>query len=111
MSSVEFLCQMIPKIGIASYSGKSSVIVDSQYEKGLTRHLQEAGLRVLDIVPCARRILSFNWKGNEMIPVLDPSLEKTSEVWIKLDDPHQAVGGAVGSWFAKELQKNSSPKD
>jgi hypothetical protein len=94
---------MIPKIGIASYSGKSSVIVDSQHEQGLTEHLQEAGLRVLDRVSCDRRILGFNWKDNEMVPVIDPSLENTSEVWITLEDPHHKIGEVVGLWFAKGI--------
>jgi hypothetical protein len=95
--------QMIPKIGVASYAGKSSVIVDSRYQKSLTAHLQEAGLKVLDTVPCDRRILGFHWEGNEMVPVIDPSLEKTSEVWIKLEDPDRKAGEAIGSWFGKEL--------
>jgi hypothetical protein len=83
---------MIPKIGIASFSGRSSVIVDGRYEKSLAEHFKEAGLFVRDVVPCDRRILGFNWEGSEMVPVIDPSLEKTSEVWIKLDDPSHKAG-------------------
>jgi len=102
---------MIPKIGISSFSGKSSVIVDDSYEKSLTEHLQEAGLVVRDVVPCDRRILGFNWKGNEMVPVIDPSLEKTSEVWIKLVDPSHKAGQVIGSWFGKQLKGGSFSAD
>jgi hypothetical protein len=102
---------MIPKVGIASYSGKSSIVIDSEYQNDLTKYLREAGLRVLDIVPCDRRILGFTWKGNEMVPVIDPSLEKISELWIKLDDPHHKVGEVIGSWFSKRLHEGSSPAE
>jgi hypothetical protein len=95
---------MIPKIGITSFSGKSSVIVDGRYEKSLTEHLQKAGLVVRAAVPCDRRILGFNWEENEMVPVIDPSLEKTSEVWIKLEDPNCKAGEVIGSWFGKQLK-------
>ena len=91
----------IPKIGITSVSGTSSLIVDSKYNESLREHLQEAGLVVQAVVPCDRRILGFNWEGNEMVPIIDPSLEKTSEVWIRLDDPNCKAGQVVGSWFAK----------
>ncbi len=83
---------MIPKRGLASYSGKSSVIIESRYETTLADHLQEAGLRVSAIVPCDRRISGFNWEANEMVPIIDPSLEQTSEVWIKLEDPNHRPG-------------------
>jgi hypothetical protein len=102
---------MIPKIGITSFSGKSSVIVDARYEKSLTEHLQDAGLVVRDAVPCERRILGFNWEGNEMVPVVDPSLEKTSEVWIKLDDPGCKAAQVIGSWFGKQLKVGSFSAD
>jgi hypothetical protein len=95
---------MIPKIGITSFSGKSSIIVDGRYEKNLTEHLREAGLIVREVVSCDRRILGFNWVANEMVPVVDPSLEKISEIWIKLDDPNHKAGEAIGSWFAKWIE-------
>jgi hypothetical protein len=95
--------QMIPKIGIASYSGKSSVIIDSRFEASLKEYLQEAGLRITAVVPCDRRILGFHWEENEMVPVIDPSLEQTSEVWIKLEDPNHKAGEIVGSWFGERL--------
>jgi hypothetical protein len=94
---------MIPKIGITSFSGKSSIVVDDKYEKSLTEHLREAGLVVRDVVACDRRILGFNWEGNEMVPVIDPSLEKISEVWIKLEDPNHKAGEAIGSWFGSRF--------
>jgi len=102
---------MIPKVGIASFSGKSSVIVDGRYEKSLTEHLQEGGLVVRDVLPCDRRILGFNWEGNEMVPIIDPSLEKTSEVWIKLEDPSHKAGQVIGSWFGKQLKGASFSED
>jgi hypothetical protein len=37
---------MTPKIGITSFSGKSSIIIEGKYEKSLTKHLEEAGLAV-----------------------------------------------------------------
>lgn len=98
---------MIPKIGITSFSGKSSVIVDVQYEKSLTEHLQEAGLEVREVVACDRRILGFHWEGNEMVPVIDPSLEKTSEVWIQLEDPRHKAGQLIASWFDKQFKEGS----
>ena len=102
---------MIPKVGIASFSGKSSVIVDGRYEKSLTEHLQEAGLVVRNVIPCDRRILGFNWEGNEMVPIIDPSLEKTSEVWIKLEDPSHKAGKVIGSWFGKQLKEGPFSAD
>jgi hypothetical protein len=98
---------MIPKIGITSFSGTSSIIVDCKYEKSVTEHLREAGLVVRSVVSCDRRILGFNWEGNEMVPVIDPSLEKTSEVWIKLDDPNHKAGEAIGSWFGKRINEGT----
>jgi hypothetical protein len=98
---------MIPKIGITSFSGKSSVIIDAKYEKSLTAHLQEAGLEVREVVACDRRILGFHWENNEMIPVIDPSLEKTSEVWIRLEDPSHKAGQLIGSWFDKQFRAGS----
>jgi hypothetical protein len=102
---------MIPKIGLASYSGKSSVIIESRYETSLADHLQEAGLRVSAIVPCDRRILGFNWKANEMVPIIDPSLEQTSEVWIKLEDPNHQAGELIGSWFTKRFRNEGPSAD
>ncbi len=98
---------MIPKIGITSFSGKSSVIVDAKYEKSLREHLQQAGLEVRDVVPCDRRILGFHWEGNEMIPVIDPSLEKISEVWIRLEDPSHQAGLLIASWFDKQFKEGT----
>ena len=103
--------QMIPKIGITSFSGKSSVIVDGRHEKSLTEHLQEAGLVVRDVVVCDRRILGFKWEHNEMVPVVDPSLEETSEVWMKLDDPSHKAGEAIGSWFGRQFEAGSFSAD
>ena len=102
---------MLPKIGITSFSGKSSIIVDGSYEDNLTVHLREAGLVVRAVVPCDRRILAFNWEQDEMIPIVDPSLEKTSEVWIKVDDPNLKAGEAIGSWFAKRGKGGADSAD
>ncbi|HEY5779859.1 MAG TPA: hypothetical protein VIT00_14045 [Terrimicrobiaceae bacterium] len=102
---------MIPKIGITSFSGKSSVIVDGRHEKSLTEQLREAGLIVREIVPCDRRILGFKWERNEMVPIIDPSLEETSEVWIKLDDPSHKAGEVVGSWFDRQFKTGSFSAD
>ncbi len=102
---------MIPKIGLASYSGKSSVIIESRYEKSLADHLQEAGLRVSATVPCDRRILGFNWEANQMVPIVDPSLEQTSEVWINLEDPHHRAGELIGSWFTKQFRSKEPSAD
>ncbi|HEY5704239.1 MAG TPA: hypothetical protein VIS96_01550 [Terrimicrobiaceae bacterium] len=102
---------MIPKIGLTSFSGSSSVIVDGRYQKSLTEHLQKAGLVVRDVVPCDRRILGFKWVGGEMIPVIDPSLEKTSEVWIKLEDRNHEAGQVIGSWFGRQFKGDDSPAD
>jgi hypothetical protein len=55
--------------------------------------------------------LGFNWEGNEMVPVVDPSLEKTSEVWIKLEDPSYKAGQVIGSWFGKQLKSGSFSAD
>ena len=87
------------------------MIVDARYEKSLIEHLREAGLAVRDAVPCDRRILGFNWEGNEMVPIVDPSLEKTSEVWIKLEDPSYKAGQVIGSWFGKQLKSGSFSAD
>ena len=102
---------MLPKIGITSFSGKSSIIADGSYEESLTVHLREAGLVVRAVVPCDRRILAFNWEQDEMIPIVDPSLEKTSEVWIKLEDPSYKAGQVIGSWFGKQLKSGSFSAD
>jgi hypothetical protein len=102
---------MIPKIGITSFAGQSSIIVDSRYEKSLIEHLQGAGLEVRGAVPCDRRILGFNWEENKMVPVIDPSLEKTSEIWIKLEDPGCKAGEVIGSWFGKQLKAGFFPAD
>jgi hypothetical protein len=102
---------MIPKIGITSFSGKSSVIVDGRYEKSLTEHLKEAGLVVRDVVVCDRRILGFKWEGNEMVPVIDPSFEETSEVWIKLEDPSHKAGEVIASWFGRQFKAGSFSAD
>jgi hypothetical protein len=98
---------MIPKIGITSFSGKSSVIVEAKYEKSLREHLQQAGLEVREVVACDRRILGFHWEGNELIPVIDPSLEKASEVWIRLEDPSHQAGQLIASWFDKQSKEGT----
>jgi len=106
-----FSRQMIPKIGITSFSGKSSVIVDGGHEKSLTEHLRAAGLVVRDVVVCDRRILGFKWERNEMVPVIDPSLEETCEVWINLDDPSHKAGEVIGSWFGTQFKAGSFSAD
>lgn len=73
-------------------------------KKSLTEHLQEAGLVVRNVVVCDRRILGFKWEHNEMVPVVDPSLEETSEVWMKLDDPSHKAGEAIGCWFGRQFE-------
>lgn len=98
---------MIPKIGITSFSGKSSIIVDGKHVKSLIEHLEEAGLVVYEIVPCDRRILGFKWERNEMLPVIDPSLEETSEVWLKLEDPDSKSGKVIGDWFDRQFKAGS----
>jgi hypothetical protein len=46
-----------------------------------------------------------------MVPIIDPSLEETSEVWIKLDDPSHKAGEVVGSWFDRQFKTGSFSAD
>ena len=62
-----FPTRMIPKIGITSFSGKSSIIIEGKYEKSLTKHLEEAGLAVREVIACDRRILGFHWLDKDRI--------------------------------------------
>ena len=58
-SAYGLFSRLIPKIGITSFSGKSSMIIEGKYEKSLTKHLAEAGLAVREVIACDRRILGF----------------------------------------------------
>jgi hypothetical protein len=62
-----FPTRMIPKIGITTFSGKSSIIIEGKYEKSLTKPLEEAGLAVREVIACDRRILGFHWLDKDRI--------------------------------------------